>query len=81
MMEDRILRQRIVEMHRRKGRRVTAGAMLIAVSLVCMELAVLILLGIVALDPVLAVFLIFTAPFLMAFGLYFLMTNPNIRFD
>ncbi len=73
--------RRIREISEKRKRRGIFGAMFVSLSLVLMEIAVLILLGIIALSPIVAVVLIILSPISMALGLYLLLFMPPITLD
>lgn len=73
-MED--VRERIAEMARR--RRMAIGSLLVATSFVLMEVAVLILLGVIDVSVIVAVALILISPIAMAIGLYMLLAGPPV---
>jgi|GEM_PF-2633566 uncharacterized membrane protein len=72
------LESRIEEITRKRRRRNFMGAMLVSTSFVLMEIAVMILLGIIVVNPIVAVVMIIIAPMFMALGLYMLLTQPPI---
>lgn len=75
-MED--LEKIIRNVSERRRKRNLVGATLISLSLIMMELAVLIFLGIILVNPIVAVILVFIAPISMAIGLYMILTQPPI---
>jgi len=77
--EDEImLTERITELAKKRRRRITTGAFLVSASLLFMQLAILILLGIIAVSAIVAIVFISLAPITMALGLYMLLHNPPI---
>lgn len=75
-MED--LEKIIRNVSERRRKRNLVGATLISLSLIMMELAVLIFLGIILVNPIVAVILVLIAPISMAIGLYMILTQPPI---
>jgi len=72
------IKRYVREVVKRRRRRNLIGAILISTSLMEMELAILILLGVIAVNPMVAVTLIAISPISMAVGLYLLLTQPPI---
>ncbi|WP_457550687.1 hypothetical protein [Archaeoglobus sp.] len=70
--------RRVAEIIRRRRKRNLIGATLVSTSIVLMEVAIMILLGIIVVNPIIAVIMIVIAPMFMAIGLYMLLTQPPI---
>ena len=67
--------EKIVESRKK---RMIMGSILLSLSLLFMQLAILILIGILGLSPIVAVALILSAPVFLAIGLYLLVFLPPV---
>jgi hypothetical protein len=61
-----------------RKKRMIMGSLLLSLSLLFMQLAILILIGILGLSPIVAVALILSAPVFLAIGLYLLVFLPPV---
>jgi accessory gene regulator protein AgrB len=75
------VRDRMVELTKRRKRRMMIGSLLVAFSLILMEVAILILLGVLDVNAATAIALIVISPTSMAMGIYLTFTNPPIMVE
>ncbi|AEF96835.1 hypothetical protein [Methanotorris igneus] len=75
---DKELTEKLAKISSARKKRTLLGAILVSLSLILTQIAILILIGVIDLGIVFAVMLIIVSPLFLAIGLYLILHTPPI---